>query len=84
MYIFVFASLTTAGRVRYKLKSKLGVSFDIHKLTGKEDIPGCSYGLYVHPSYKNRVSDMIKELDVNLVGIYEEKDIKGGVSGGLS
>ncbi len=84
MYVFVFASLTTANRVRFIIKNKTGVSFDINKVSSSQVVPGCSYGLFVADAYRDRVYEIIKDLDVNLIGVYEESVIKGGMKDGIS
>ncbi|MBE7045912.1 MAG: hypothetical protein E7396_00680 [Ruminococcaceae bacterium] len=84
MYVFVFASLTTANRVRFLIKNKLGLSFDINKVSASKIIPGCSYGLFVNKENKDKVWEFIKGLDVNLIGLFEESIIKGGNKDGVS
>ena len=84
MYVFVFASLTTAGRVRFYIKNKTGISFDINKVPSSRNIPGCSYGIFVNEANKETVMDIIKELDVNFIGVFDEKTINGGGADGIS
>lgn len=84
MYVFVFASLTTANRVRFLIKNKLGLSSDINKISATKMVPGCSYGLFVKDVNKAIVEDFIKALDINLIGVYEESVIKGGNKDGVS
>lgn len=84
MYVFVFASVTTANRVRFLIKNKMGISSDIGKVSSSKVIPGCSYGIFVNDRYKDSVMDFIKGLDVNLIGVFEESVIKGGAADGLS
>ena len=84
MYIFVFASLTTANRVRFHIKNKIGILFDINKISGQGELPGCSYGIYVKEPYRHSVEDIVKSLDVNLIGIYNEETLKGVKGNGVS
>lgn len=84
MYIFVFASLTTASRVRFYIKNKLGISLEVNKVSGFDGIPGCSYGLFADKAHKDNVLEIINELNVNLIGVYDEKMLKGAKKDGVS
>ncbi len=84
MYVFVFASLTTVSRVRFYIKNKLGINFDTDRVSSSPLVPGCSWGLFVPESKKDTVLMIIKELNVNLLGVYEEKELSGGGRNGIS
>lgn len=82
-YIFVFASLTSATRVKKFLEKEKGIDVYIVQVPKSDRIKGCSYGIYTNESKINDVKEAIEYLEINSKGMFSSKDI-GGVTDGLS
>lgn len=82
-YIFVFASLTSATRVKKFLKKEKGMDVYIVQVPKSDKIKGCSYGIYADKSKIHDIKEAIDYLEIKSKGMFSSEDI-GGVTDGLS
>ncbi len=80
-YIFVFASLTSATRVKKFLKKEKGMDVYIVQVPKSDKIKGCSYGIYADETKIKDIKESIEYLEINSKGMFSLKDFGGTLDG---
>ena len=72
--LIVFASLTTANKVKSELEKRFGISSKVMQTPGAIKLKSCSYCLRISDDNLNTALGFIKENDVRTKGAYRESD----------
>lgn len=72
--LVVFASVTTANRLKSLIRKKYGIESTIVQTPGSIRLKGCSYALKMEGKYADTVWKIITDSGLSSKGIYTEGD----------
>lgn len=72
--LIVFASATTANRVKSVLRKNFGVDSSLIQTPKALNVSGCSYCLKLKKEHMNTVWNIITENGLSSKGIFRDKD----------
>lgn len=76
-YIFVFASLTSANRVKAYIKREKGRDVYITQIPKSDKIKGCSYGIYVNKDEIYDIKTATEAMGINTRGVFHKTELEG-------
>lgn len=72
--LVVFASSTTAGRVKALLKKQYNIEANIEQTPSELSLSGCSYSLKTNAKYADLIWKIVSQSGLSSKGIYRLKD----------